>query len=49
MRAMVRNWIHPIPDMPVSVFYGRCLWIVVRVAAAYIFANQVSPFFYQQF
>jgi hypothetical protein len=27
----------------------RSLWICVQVAAAYLLAEQVSPFFYQQF
>ena len=30
-------------------FYARCLRIVLQLAAAYWFSNQVSPFFYQQF
>lgn len=27
----------------------RCFWICVQVFAAYLLAEQVSPFFYQQF
>ena len=27
----------------------RSLWIVIQIGAAYLLAEQVSPFFYQQF
>jgi hypothetical protein len=47
--SQVGNWLRPIPDIPVSTFYLRCLWVVVQLAAAFCFANEASPFFYQQF
>ena len=36
---------------PVSqiAFAFRTLWIVLQTSAAYLLAEQVSPFFYQQF
>jgi hypothetical protein len=43
------TWLRPVPEIPASEFYVRCLWVVVRLIAAYWFANKVSPFFYQQF
>ena len=43
------SWMRPVPGMSASHFFLRCLWIVIRVAAAYVFANEVSSFFYQQF
>lgn len=27
----------------------RCLWICVQITSSYLLAEQVSPFFYQQF
>jgi hypothetical protein len=42
-------WLSPIPDMPWWVFYLRCTWVVLQLIAAYLLANQVSPFFYQRF
>lgn len=47
--AVVRSWLHPVPEMPVSTFYLRCLWVVIQLVTAYWFANRVSPFFYQRF
>ncbi len=49
MRESLRAWFCPIADMPWWMFYLRCIWIVVQLAAAYCLANQVSPFFYQRF
>lgn len=49
---MVQNpntWLRPVPELPAGGFYLRCLWVVVRLIAAYWFSSHVSPFFYQQF
>jgi hypothetical protein len=45
----LKPWVLPVPDFPPTAFYLRCLWVAVRVVAAYWFSNEVSPFFYQQF
>jgi hypothetical protein len=47
--STVRAWAGPVPGMRPLEFYGRCLWVVLRLVTAYLFANQISPFFYQQF
>jgi hypothetical protein len=47
--AELKCWMHPTPEVAARTFYLRCLWVVVRVALAYCFANEVSPFFYQRF
>ena len=44
-----KNWMNPVPELSPAAFYARCLWVVARLIAAYWFANEVSPFFYQQF
>jgi hypothetical protein len=49
LRYGLGNWIQPIPEMSASEYYLRCLWVVVQLVAAYCFANEASPFFYQQF
>jgi len=49
VREQLGSWIRPIPEMSASAFYLRCLWVVVQLVAAYCFANEASPFFYQQF
>ena len=43
------TWLRPVAEIPAREFYLRCLWVVVRLVAAYWFASKVSPFFYQQF
>lgn len=47
MFETVKSWILPPADVP--SFYPRVLWVVVRLIAAYLLANQVNPFFYQRF
>jgi hypothetical protein len=49
LRGVVGDWVQPIPDISASRYYLRCLWIIVRLTTAYWFANEASPFFYQQF
>jgi hypothetical protein len=49
MMNMMKQWVMPVPDMRPLAFYGRCVWIVIRLALAFCLANQVSPFFYQRF
>ena len=44
-----KRWMNPVPEIAVGTFYLRCLWVVIQLVAAYIFAERVSPFFYQQF
>jgi hypothetical protein len=36
-------------DVPQTELLLRSAWIVIQVIAAYLLAEQVSPFFYQQF
>ncbi|WP_426266374.1 hypothetical protein [Sphingomonas sp. LHG3443-2] len=36
-------------DVSRTEFLLRTAWIVIQVIAAYLLAEQVSPFFYQQF
>ena len=36
-------------DMNLYEIALRSLWICVQVSCAYLLADQVSPFFYQQF
>jgi hypothetical protein len=43
------TWLRPVAEIAAREFYLRCLWVVVRLIAAYWFATKVSPFFYQQF
>lgn len=49
MEESPSTWLRPVPEIAASQFYLRCLWVVVRLIAAYWFATKVSPFFYQQF
>jgi hypothetical protein len=49
MRESIIAWFCPIPDMPLWMFYLRCVWILLQIIAAYCLANEVSPFFYQRF
>ncbi len=49
MPLFLRTWLLPLSEKPAWTFYGRVLWVVVRLIAVYCFANQVSPFFYQRF
>ena len=45
----LKSWMFPVGEISPWMFYGRCAWVVIRLMAAYWFANQVSPFFYQRF
>ena len=49
MAGNSNTWWRPVPELTATEFYARCLWVVVRLFAAYWFASKVSPFFYQQF
>lgn len=43
------RWLSPVEDMSFGEFSLRCIWIVFQILASYCLANQVTPFFYQQF
>jgi hypothetical protein len=45
----IATWWSPVAGIAPGVFYLRCLRVIAQLAAAYWFADQVSPFFYQQF
>jgi hypothetical protein len=49
MRDAVKGWLFPTSDISGWAFCGRALLVVLQLIAAYCFANQVSPFFYQRF
>jgi hypothetical protein len=49
MRGVIDEWLRPVPEITAAMFILRCSWIVIRLIAVYLLANQVSPFFYQRF